>query len=613
MASEAKDTPTNALIMAIAESLQDAVVEMIYQAREHGDTDFVSAVMEALDDEVGEIRDRLKAEIDDQRHRAETAESRRVEQYDYLLKMMRKVGFETDKTGDLTSYGFDVLVAMFADGVRAAEREITAAKNRSGEIEMQNNQLREALAEAKQAAATIRQNTQTKLGEFAKITDIIDAEAKRCGIEWHGSASTTLKAVIEEIREAPSGEPTLKESLTVAPPVSEQEGERAKWPGHWRQWQAPDKCGIDRNGKTIVVVYECSNTVGSSDVDARKFGYIIKESTQHATIREQAQEIERLQSQLQQANEQNSKQAVKILRLRQLPWDYSRPWTVADVNELERALSIEVAGTSPAYVPPSPSQPATTSPAAASAGSHCPACKAAAMVDGQCNNCGGSMCAGGSVFSAPAPVADKPHVMVPQDDPTCGPIIADGTAVAPIDTPGCPVCHNVDGMVCSACAHKNKPAQAAESEKWYADRDVLPLGHGVVRQLRYRGKITDEELAAAADWLNRRAETEQQLSEAKQNNRGTLRAIARLFGVQDNQPFNAEELPGRVEQLKAQLATYQQQADAWEKIDIRKIVNAAITALGGLRPSQEAFHESALHAAKVALASQLEQQEGSGT
>jgi hypothetical protein len=51
---------------------------------------------------------------------------------------------------------------------------------------------------AEQRAADIETRTAVKLGEFAKLTDIIDAECKRLGIEWHGSASTTLKAVIDK-------------------------------------------------------------------------------------------------------------------------------------------------------------------------------------------------------------------------------------------------------------------------------------------------------------------------------------------------------------------------------------------------------------------------------
>jgi hypothetical protein len=54
-----------------------------------------------------------------------------------------------------------------------------------------------AKADLEQRVADIETRTSVKLGEFARLTDIIDAECKRLGIEWHGSASTTLKAVIE--------------------------------------------------------------------------------------------------------------------------------------------------------------------------------------------------------------------------------------------------------------------------------------------------------------------------------------------------------------------------------------------------------------------------------
>lgn len=59
------------------------------------------------------------------------------------------------------------------------------------------------------------------------------------------------------------------------------------------------------------------------------------------------------------------------------------------------------------------------------------------------------------------------------------------------------------------------PAPAAESGKWYADREVLPMGHGVLHQIRYRGKLTDADLAAAADWLEKRSEIESQLAKYK--------------------------------------------------------------------------------------------------
>ncbi len=118
-----KECASNRLVMA-------AVVEMIRHAQEYGDTELVSAVMDALDDEIGVIRDRLQAEIDDNRQRAESAEKRRVEQYDYLVRMMRKCGLETDKTGDLTSYGFDVLAAMFADSVQAATKQLATERAR---------------------------------------------------------------------------------------------------------------------------------------------------------------------------------------------------------------------------------------------------------------------------------------------------------------------------------------------------------------------------------------------------------------------------------------------------------------------------------------------------
>lgn len=403
--------------------------------------------------------------------------------------------------------------------------------------------------------------------------------------------------------------------------------------------------------------------------------YLNGNAPEHATIREQAQEIERLhgevlkrdkqvvatvlsdadshsrtlhelrkrnqecndlRTQLQQANEQNSKQAVKILRLRQLPWDYSRPWTVADVNELERALSIEVAGTSPAYVPPSPSQPATTSPAAASAGSHCPACKAAAMVDGQCNNCGGSMCAGGSVFSAPAPVADKPHVMVPQDDPTCGPIIADGR-VNPHEslkgriepTPASPaeaiagsddiphpeartysVRPSGDGLFVIDCEYpdgKGHPI-AGELALYDAERIKLLLTEDERRKPRKSAPAPAAESGrdATADRLGH-----QQWVIADIAGHGWMLRPGEYWLTEEEMQAPRDWLSNRpvIESKLAQLATYREAA---ERLDIRKIVNAALTALGGMRPSQLAFHHSAIYAGKQELAAQLAEQKEEG-
>jgi len=59
------------------------------------------------------------------------------------------------------------------------------------------HELLSRLKAAEQRATDIETRTAVKLAEFAKLTDIIDAECKRLGIDWHGSASTTLKAVIE--------------------------------------------------------------------------------------------------------------------------------------------------------------------------------------------------------------------------------------------------------------------------------------------------------------------------------------------------------------------------------------------------------------------------------
>lgn len=71
--------------------------------------------------------------------RVTAAEKRRVEQYDRLVRLMRKHGLETDKTGDLESYGFDVLLAMFAGELvesrqRASETEARCA-NACAELE----------------------------------------------------------------------------------------------------------------------------------------------------------------------------------------------------------------------------------------------------------------------------------------------------------------------------------------------------------------------------------------------------------------------------------------------------------------------------------------------
>ena len=78
-------------------------------------------------------------------------------------------------TEDLAAWLFECLMRFIAD----------------------KKELRDKLTAEEQRAADIETRTAVKLGEFAKITDIIDAECKRLGIDWHGSASTTLKAVIE--------------------------------------------------------------------------------------------------------------------------------------------------------------------------------------------------------------------------------------------------------------------------------------------------------------------------------------------------------------------------------------------------------------------------------
>lgn len=46
----------------------------------------------------------------------------------------------------------------------------------------------------------LKQRTMTAIAEFEKLTALIETECKSLGIEWHGSAETTLKAVIGKLR-----------------------------------------------------------------------------------------------------------------------------------------------------------------------------------------------------------------------------------------------------------------------------------------------------------------------------------------------------------------------------------------------------------------------------
>jgi hypothetical protein len=48
----------------------------------------------------------------------------------------------------------------------------------------------------------IKQRTTTAIDQFDKLAALIDAECKALGIEWHGTAETTLKAVLAKLRNA---------------------------------------------------------------------------------------------------------------------------------------------------------------------------------------------------------------------------------------------------------------------------------------------------------------------------------------------------------------------------------------------------------------------------
>lgn len=78
--------------------------------------------------------------------------------------------------------------------------------------------------------------------------------------------------------------------------------------------------------------------------------------------------------------------------------------------------------------------------------------------------------------------------------------------------------------------------------------------------------LTDVEAESAADWLNRRAAIEFQLAELKSDN-NRLNSMLRRTGYGQGQIDAHMDIEEENEKLLAQLATYKQQAEAWDFVE----------------------------------------------
>jgi len=110
---------------------------------------------------------------------------------------------------DIKQSILDLANRVHDENIQAAFR-LSAAEKRAYETEMQNKQIRESLTAAREKCKALEEsraefetrfnslktNTSVKLGEFAKLFGIIEGEADRLGIVWHGTASTMLKAIL---------------------------------------------------------------------------------------------------------------------------------------------------------------------------------------------------------------------------------------------------------------------------------------------------------------------------------------------------------------------------------------------------------------------------------
>lgn len=355
--------------------------------------------------------------------------------------------------------------------------------------------------------------------------------------------------------------PTCKEDLPVGeeplpPPVSAQEGERGYWyhilpgNGEWELWHD------HVNGSALKVGSVDGNLFSERDAQGIA-AYLNGTSDLHTTIREQAAEIERLKN----ANHGKRQWIDRLARTLNAtpegdPASYEGPYVAQEVIRAAESLRSELQqAKEEAERRRKAMQHKLTFPG----GHEVSLCNCDSCVNFR--SLAGRPSKGDPDTSQPAPAAASEGSKAHDPFTTIGPRrkTLDQLAVEALQ------------QASDAGLTMPEPAPAPAAESPWSVVSVS-MGDDTIPALRLRDRFPDRDmLHAAADWLDRRTATESRLS------------------------------------------ALQQQAEAWNSMSPGWVVDIVVTAIGGLRPSQEGFRRTAIEAVKQhfieaeLLSAQLEQ------